>query len=165
MKLITSIAASLCAVLGFAAPALATCDTTSKTDAPTSRYVIGGGTVYDKKTNLTWQRCSVGQSWMEGMGCTGAVKNMAWDEAMKQATGGWRLPTKGELETLISRRCSYPAMNDEVFPGMNDIQKLSYWASNENGNWDAWAVGFTYGYSYSGTKLNTFAVRLVRSGK
>ena len=164
MKLKTCIATGLCAVFGFAAPALAACDTKQPTRTPTDRYVISGGSVYDKKANLTWQRCSVGQSWAEGMGCTGAVKSMVWDDAMKEATGGWRLPSKDELETLMSPTCSYPSINEEAFPNM-DLQKLGYWTGTQNDSSNAWQVGFSYGFSSYNSHRNTYAVRLVRSGK
>jgi hypothetical protein len=48
--------------------------------AVNSRYVIQGDTVYDKKTDLTWQRCSVGQRWAEGKGCVGVTENPLWGE-------------------------------------------------------------------------------------
>jgi len=34
--------------------------------AANSRYVIKGDTVYDKETNLSWQRCSVGSDGSTG---------------------------------------------------------------------------------------------------
>jgi hypothetical protein len=30
------------------------------------RFVVHGNEVYDKKTDLTWQRCNYGQTWDEG---------------------------------------------------------------------------------------------------
>ena len=50
------------------------------------------GVVYDSKTNLEW--------------IAGPGRNMSWDEAKEWAKnleidgGGWRMPTREELETL-----------------------------------------------------------------
>ena len=71
--------------------------------AANSRYVIQGDTVYDKKTDLTWQRCSVGQRWAEGKGCVGVIKTFTFDDAQRQGNGMWRVPTKNELGTLIDQ--------------------------------------------------------------
>jgi hypothetical protein len=90
--------------LALVLPQIAQAGTPSKTD---SRYVINGGEVYDTKTNLTWQRCSVGLHWGEGRGCTGAGnKVFTFDEVPYQATKRWRIPDKDELSSLIGKRGS-----------------------------------------------------------
>src|SRR2546423_8187735 len=82
-----------------------------------ARYEPRGGTVYDKETKLTWQRCSVGQQWKEGQGCVGDVALLTWEEANKLG-GGWRLPSKDELQDLVFQNCpnGQRSVNDEVFP-------------------------------------------------
>jgi hypothetical protein len=59
---------------------------------------------YDAKTNLTWQRCCVGQQWVDGK-VTGNPQLLSWDEVQKklaqESDKGWRLPTFEELKTLI----------------------------------------------------------------
>jgi len=139
------------------------------------RYVIQSDTVYDKNTGLTWQRCSVGQRWVEGSGCVGEVKTMSFDEAQKQDYGSWRVPSQDELITLIDgTRGAYeikPTIDVIAFPNM-DLQKLSYWTNRASGHrwftneplasavyFDASPVGAAGG----APKSSAFAVRLVRS--
>jgi len=133
------------------------------TEATNGRFVILGSEVYDIKTNLTWERCSVGQSWNGRTGCIGAVKQFPWDEAMSQAKGAWRVPTADELTTLVSVNCARPWINEEAFPDM-DFSKLWYWTGTEKGAFGAMSVHF----GGHGTEFNyregKFAVRLVRSG-
>ncbi len=89
-----------------------------------SRYVIKGDTVYDKKTNLTWQRCSVGQRW-ERNGCTGNIERFTFDDAQKQGDRTWRVPTKEELASLIDEnrraRGQKPMINVTAFPNMTEV--------------------------------------------
>lgn len=151
----------LIAVTALASPAFAACDTAQPTRTPTSRYVIKGGELYDRKTELTWQRCSVGQQF-RGAGCGGKVRQITWDEAKAEEKGGWRMPTKDELATLISPTCKDPAMNEEAFPGL-DKEKLWYWTSTVNGDFLAWLVNFADGSSTSFDRTDVGAVRLVRT--
>jgi hypothetical protein len=59
---------------------------------------------YDAKTNLIWQRCCVGQQWVDGK-VTGNPQLLSWDEVQKtlaqESDKGWRLPTFEEVKTLI----------------------------------------------------------------
>ncbi len=62
-----------------------------------------GDVVLDKRTGLTWMRCSVGRKW-DGKTCTGEAKKVKWKDAKKtcESLGGkWRLPSIWELETLV----------------------------------------------------------------
>ncbi len=143
-------------------PAWAACETSQE---PTDRYVITGGQVYDKNSDLTWERCSVGQEWQEGAGCVGAIEALTWREALQQAKDDWRVPTVQELETLIAPTCTKPAINEEVFPGIA-LNKLAYWSGTEVGSYGgAWAVSFVVGTTGYDDHTNALPVRLVRSGK
>lgn len=65
------------------------------------RYLDNGdGTITDIETNLTWHRCTVGQSWT-GETCEGYAEDHNWSSAMKLSIGDWRLPTLDELDTLV----------------------------------------------------------------
>lgn len=143
--------------------ALASCDPSQPNRTPDSRYELKGDVVYDKKTDLTWQRCSVGQHWKQGTGCVGVIKQISWEEAKAQAENGWRLPSKDELTTLLAPNCSKPAINEQVFPDM-ELDKLWYWTASENGPFLAWLVNFADGNSNSYDRTDTGSARLVRGG-
>ncbi len=135
-----------------------------------SRYVIQGDTVYDKKSDLTWARCSVGQRWKEGAGCVGVIKEYTFDEAQSQGSGEWRVPSKDELVTLIDHRKAdakqKPTIDEEAFPDMDEA-KLVYWSSTPDGASGGWGVGFADGFVGNGYGLRSHsnAVRLVRGGQ
>ena len=62
--------------------ARAECDPAKPAEPIASRFEVHGDTVYDETTDLTWRRCSYGQEWTEGGGCSGSVKLLDWDSAM-----------------------------------------------------------------------------------
>lgn len=136
--------------------------------AANSRYVIQGETVYDKKTNLTWQRCSVGQRWVEGTGCVGVIKTFTFDVAKQQGNGMWRVPPKDKLATLIDRNRKAskqkPALDEAAFPD-TDAENLAYWSSAPRGVSNAWFVSFDSGYIYYDYRSTPRALRLMRSGR
>lgn len=151
--------------------AWAACDTTTPSRTPTSRYLVNGGEAYDKTTDLTWSRCSVGQRWREGAGCVGTVRTMSWSDAMKMASGKWRIPTKDELWSLDSRTCKSPTINQEVFPGL-DFHSLIYWTSTDYihpsgvGARGDYVVDFGVAPdAYPDPIGHRYAVRLVRGGR
>ncbi len=145
-----------------ATPVWAECDEIRPT-IPTSRYVISGDEVHDTQSDLTWQRCSAGQSWTDGEGCVGEIQKLSWDQAKELAKDGWRLPTKDELITLISKACT-PSVNPDAFPNM-DKTKLWYWSSDEMEPDLAGLVYFDGGATFNGYRTSANAVRLVRSGE
>ena len=137
------------------------------------------GTVTHKSTGLTWQKCSVGQTWT-GDTCSGEAKRMSWNDAMKLSNSfagynDWRLPTKEELMTLVF--CSdekydldgfcknmtdvtSPTINSTYFP---NTQSGFYWSSSPYaGSSLAWGVYFYSGNSSYGSKDYGGFVRLVR---
>jgi hypothetical protein len=133
--------------------------------APDNRYEVlnGGAEVLDSQTGLVWQRCSLGLNW-DGAGCGGAVTAFSWQQALQQAksaAGGWVLPDKRQLQSLVERGCNKPAINDRVFP---DTQTGWYWTSSSvAGHQDyAWVTDFYYGQAYDGLKTAAYHVRLVR---
>lgn len=133
-----------------------------------SRYVIKGGEVYDKKTDLTWQRCNVGQNWKEGVGCVGIVMKMTFDEAQWIGSEPWRLPSKDELFSLIddirAEKHQKPAIDEVAFPGI-DKSNLVFWSRTPFNNFNGWTVVFDDGYVEYSNRSNVFPIRLVRSGQ
>lgn len=159
MKITQTIVAACLAGTVAAAPAWSACDP-DRIAIPTSRYEISGAEVTDKETGLTWQRCSVGQTWREGEGCVGAVRDFTWRDAKKQERGGWRLPTRDELSGLISMACS-PSINPDAFPGLDPL-RLWYWSGTQTDRDLAWLVQFGGGAIFNGYQTALNAVRLVR---
>ena len=155
----------LFACLGWVAPAtaFAACDAAKPSLTPTSRYLLMGAQVTDTVTHLIWQRCSAGQTWKDGAGCTGTIQQVNWDQAKTLAGDGWRVPSKDELASLAAPTCQNPAVNTEVFPNM-DPEMLYYWTSEPLRNETAWYVDFYDGVARGFHRSHMHAVRLVRDG-
>ena len=157
------VSASLVATSGIAR---ADCDPAKPIEPFAARFEIHGDTVYDKSTDLTWTRCSYGQQWTEGGGCSGPVKLLDWDSAMglhPESDANWRLPQRDELQSIVAPNCKRPAINETVFPGTPSIQ---YWTSTVSGPSYAWVVFFRTGMAtWNFQKTTPFAVRMVRTGR
>ena len=156
------------------------------------------GTVTDIKTNLQWMRCSVGLTW-NGKRCSGNSERMKWKIARELTISfagynDWRLPTIGELRSLVycsnGRPSLYPSSNyegDEVCGGVpeRDHQKptinrmafpdtpaVSFWSITtiDDSSLTTWSVNFMYGSSHKGYTFDDYKgrnrdrVRLVRKG-
>ncbi len=144
--------------------ASAACDTSRPSELiPDTRYQLSGGQAYDSTTDLTWERCSVGQRWTEGRGCTGKAARLNWKQATERGADGWRLPTHAELGTLVAKGCS-PTINPTVFPGM-DPSSPWYWSSTSVEAETAWVVSFSGAPPYGSERKGRFPVRLVKTGK
>lgn len=127
------------------------------------RFVLNGPEVYDSKTNLTWQRCSFGQTWQQDK-CVGSVQGLSWEQAKKKAGGNWRLPTRDELLGLTETPCG---MSDEAKKVFSEIDPLfrMYWSATAPDDNLAWLVGFDNGSTFNGYRTAPNGVRLVRTGK
>ena len=129
------------------------------------RYVIEGGAVYDKKTNLTWARCSVGQEWKAAAGCTGVPERFTFAKAQSLGTDGWRVPSEGELSTLVDwgRRADFkrPAIDEVAFPAIDKVYPW-YRTSTPESELTGRVVGFMDGNPGSASLLGAYPVRLVR---
>lgn len=89
------------------------------------------GTVTDKSNNLTWQKCSMGQK--NDRKCSFSPNSYEWDAAidacnsLNLADKKWRLPTLGELQSLIIKiDRKNPYLNTTVFPN----SQTKYWTSD-----------------------------------
>lgn len=89
---------------------------------PAASYTDNGdGTVTDNRTQLIWQKCTIGQT--NDATCSGAATSISWATALttcKNLTLGgrsWRLPNKTELSTLADfTRTASPFVNQTYFP-------------------------------------------------
>ena len=90
---------------------------------PTSNYtILPDGTLQAPATGLMWKRCLEGQALLGGI-CEGALTTYTWADALRAADtaifaghSDWRLPNPKELLTIFEDRCSYPALNVDLFP-------------------------------------------------
>ena len=83
-------------------------------------------------------------------------KTMSWSAAVKACAdlgGGWRLPTKDELNLMY--------LNEDK---IGAVASNSYWSSTEDGNGNAWWLSFGFGFQgYGGKNDVDFFVRAVRA--
>lgn len=143
---------------------LAICSSSISVEAAcnTGEYLQQSSGVYDAKTGLMWQKCSVGQ---EGVACKGKPKLMTIPQAVEYAAqfstknAGWRLPTVDELSTLLQAKCIEPKINQFVFP---NALSVATWTSTTNDGSGYLVVDLANGY-VDPVNLNTpKAVRLVK---
>lgn len=128
------------------------------------RLEAQGALVYDRKTDLTWQRCSYGQGWDEAVSrCTGQPRKLRFDEARKLEAVGWRVPKLDELVSIVQRG-SKPALDAQAFP---DTPPTYFWATDNREDDTAWYVSFADGRTnhYFPPRTNSDLVRFVRSGR
>jgi hypothetical protein len=93
---------------------------------PESELVdLGNGIIKDKTTGLMWQKVTA-----KGDSNNGFM----WEEALKYCSTleidgfrDWRLPNRNELMTLIRFDKSNPAINTDMFPGINSSS--GFWTS------------------------------------
>ncbi len=151
--------------------ALAACDEKIVESSPSSSFILNGGEAYDQKTELTWSRCSLGTTWMDGAGCVGTVKLMRLDEAKRTAQSlgaDWHIPTIEELYSILEQKCTEPAINTTVFPSVKNFSEgAPYWTDTRIEDIPSliYYIDFFNGGIDGHTKGFPLAVRLVRSGK
>ncbi len=104
------------------------------------RFQVAGNEVYDRKTDLTWQRCDFGQAWDEANGWCRGVKKHGTVEALAEAAtaagGGWRVPTLDEITTMLEVACGRQAK--DTTPLFAEIEHgaglVYYLTSSPNGS-------------------------------
>jgi hypothetical protein len=127
----------------------------SVAEAPPSRYDEStAGTIYDTRTRLTWQR----DVDVHTFSFADAANYCA---ALELAGGGWNVPTRAELLTIIDPTEVSPAIDARAFP---QTPGTWFWTSTVYIDLTAsgWAVSFEDGTTdYFGTKRG-YRVRCVR---
>jgi len=119
-------------------------------------YSRSGDVVIDNATGLEWQdNETVRKMWSDAI---------SYCSSLPLDSGGWRLPTIEELETLVDDGRYSPSTTEGVF---QHISSYHYWSSTTNADSSdyAWGVHFYHGYSYSNTKTGSYYVRCVRGGQ
>lgn len=132
----------------------------------TTRFVDNNDeTIKDNRTNLIWQKCSLGQS---GAGCASSgnvgdnynAQRTDWAGALNTcknltlASKTWRLPSVTELLSVMDKSRAYPSIDTSFFPvAVSD----PYWTSTtiigqpEN----AWYIYFSMGLLLHTTKIGS----------
>ena len=123
---------------------------------PPSNYTSGSGAVTDNVTGLVWQQpaASLTYTWPAAITyCQGLSLGGV-------SAGGWRLPTRIELLSIVDSTKSNPAINQAFFP--NTSANL-FWSSSPYvySAGLAWVVNFYDGSSYYTDTSNSHSVRCV----
>jgi len=126
----------------------------------------GDGTVTDQKTNLVWQKCSMGQT--NDAICSGTATSATWANMLTycnnltlagKSVGAWRLPNVNELNSIVDETKSSPAIDTTSFPATIAAMYLSSSTKASFGT-TVWHIYFLNGSS-SGTdkssSVNVFA--------
>ena len=132
------------------------------------RFVTKEHIIVDLERQIEWLRCSVGQRW-NGSECSGNIVNLSLDMVPKaleianeQLGGGWRLPSKAELKSIVCKECPSPKINKEIFPNTDNAP---YWTGDQsifNSKFYV-SVNFHTGFSFNRfSPIKELAVRLVR---
>lgn len=132
-----------------------------------------GAVVRDHWTGLEWSRCLLGEAWNQDSGlCEGEAKLLSWADALAASAStnwsgedGWRAANVKELESIIDRACSSPALNAEAFSGQSTLNSAAQWTSTpvENYAGGAWTVNFKNGSVIPSEKDSMLPVRLVKA--
>lgn len=135
------------------------------------RFALKGGEAVDRKTGLTWKRCSLGTVWDGKRGCAGETRFVSLDEAtqMAKAEGAeWHVPSGPELESIIDTSCGSPVVDTTVFPDIrSDGEGTSqYWTTNQVGAANlVYFFDFTTGAADGHSRGFQLAVRLVKAAR
>lgn len=116
------------------------------------------GVVTDSTTTLQWQDDYSDNG--------GTIKTATWTvaidycEALNLAGGGWRLPNKKELLSVVD----YVRYSPSISPVFDHTISNYYWSSTTYADYTsyAWLVYFYYGRTSSYYKSSTNNVRCVR---
>ena len=114
------------------------------------KYIDNGdGTIKDKQTGLTWQKCSIGQANDSTCSCT--ASNPIWVTALSSCSSlslagkTWRLPYIKELKSIVDTNIAAGASIDAAF--FPSTGSNLYWSSTtyEPTPVNVWGVYFNDG--------------------
>ncbi len=126
----------------------------ARADAPPGRYTAGTDAttpwVKDGRTGLVWKK-------------TEESGSFTWATAKTQCASPWRLPTVGELLSLVDEtRTAVPTIDLTAFPGASGG---NFWSSSpdaSSGGAKAWNVDFGTGADFNADVGTSGGVRCVR---
>jgi hypothetical protein len=136
------------------------------------------GTVVDRYTGLTWQRCPVGfqlstagTAGLDDDHCSATVPGtLTWQEALQAGAADtfaghddWRVPDLKELTSLLSPACALPALEPHLFP---DTPPAPFWSSTPGPGPDlSRTIEFGVGLMAPMARSAKAHARLVRGGQ
>ncbi|MBU3897990.1 MAG: DUF1566 domain-containing protein [Gammaproteobacteria bacterium] len=136
------------------------------------------GTIDDRVTGLMWKTCPEGYAYSGGA-CTAAagskvaftanadvVPQLAAANAAK-ASGysDWRIPTKNELASLVSRACSGAAIDSKFVLGAGNLNFVTATLDADAPTTRVWGISFEEGSIGPNSLSDSFKLRLVRAGQ
>jgi hypothetical protein len=127
--------------------------TVTRANAPAGRYTAPGNgtTVYDTKTGLIWVRTVTSTQFTWGPASTsGTAQAYCASFALpSMPKGSWRLPTVGELLTLVDYSQPYTGTTALIDPIFTSTPLANYWTSTPGaaGLDLGWYVDFSSGRS------------------
>lgn len=129
-------------------------DRGARADAPPGRYTAGtdgtGVWVKDNLTGLVWKKSE-------------EPGTFAWAAAKTQCVSPWRLPTVGELLSLVDdTRTATPAVDATFFPGASNGKLWSSSPEAASLGAKAWNVDFDTGADFNADVATLGGVRCVR---
>lgn len=134
--------------------------------------VHGDGTLTDRVTLLSWQRCLAGR---QGAGCTGTAQKMSWQQAeiycqelIWAGHDDWRLPHIQQLHPLAFYGSFDTGLDPAVFPDPpDDLLGVYLWSSTEvaASPGQGWSMDASDGWVQEGGDADEEGyVRCVRGG-
>lgn len=126
----------------------------------------GDGTLTDRRSGLTWSRCSVGQTWGGGV-CSGTAAELDWEAAVVHVRdvnergdlfyADWRMPNLRELASISEVNCRDPRINLQAFPA---TAEGFYWSASRKLVEGPETVAFALSYGAEGMRIGRLAERL-----
>ena len=130
---------------------------TAIANAPSGRYTVTNGTVFDTKTKLTWQQSVSASPYIYG-----DASNYCASVGASLGGTGWRIPTIKELQTIVDyAQTAAPWIDRTAFPA---TPQHYFWSSTvQAGNSSTyWVFDFSAGVITTPFMTNSCNVRCVR---
>lgn len=123
--------------------------------APPGRYTIANGAVTDNRTGLVWQQTVDANSYTQA-----AAMTYCAGLNLGGFSSGWRLPTVGELLSIVDPTAPSPALDPTAFPNTptNYFMTASTFVGTTG---SVWTVSGFDGSSSSGAPNSPLRVRCV----